>query len=284
MTGPSRVRHALDVATDGAWSDPRRLVELAIEAEAHGWDGFFLWDIALADDPEHGVADPWTTLGAIAHVTSRMRIGVMVTPLVRRPPWDLAKAAANLDRLSGGRLIVGVGLGWRADELTRLGYPPEPVVRAEYLDEGLDVISRLWTGEAVTFEGRHTRLQGVSMRPTPVQRPRIPIWTAAGWPRRAPLRRSIRWDGVCLMTEHQERHDRLTPDDIRAVVAEISAARELDGFDVAVNHYSLGEADGGIARATGLAEAGATWLIELTPETMDDHRALIRRGPVPVPG
>jgi alkanesulfonate monooxygenase SsuD/methylene tetrahydromethanopterin reductase-like flavin-dependent oxidoreductase (luciferase family) len=284
MTRRRPVRHGLDVATDGAWSEPARLVELAVEAEVHGWDGFFLWDIALAEDPEQGVADPWTTLGAIAHATSRLRIGVLVTPLVRRAPWDLAKTAANLDRLSEGRLILGVGLGWREDELASLGYPTAPLERAEHLDEGLEVMSRLWTGEPVTFEGRHTRLDDVRMRPMPMQRPRIPIWTAAGWPRKAPLRRAIRWDGVCLMTEHQERHDRLTADDVRAVANEVAAARDPIDFDIAVNHFSLDEADGGVGLATSMVEAGATWLIELTPVTMDEHRALIRRGPVPVGG
>jgi alkanesulfonate monooxygenase SsuD/methylene tetrahydromethanopterin reductase-like flavin-dependent oxidoreductase (luciferase family) len=117
-------------------AEPSRVVELAKSAEAAGWDGFFLWDHILAV-PGMPVADSWITMAAVAQATARMRLGMLVTPLARRRPWVVAREAATLDRLSKGRLVVGVGLGddgWREfhagrpHSLTRT-WPPHPIVR-----------------------------------------------------------------------------------------------------------------------------------------------------------
>ena len=279
-TYPRTMRFALDVATAGAWADPSTLTELARDAEAAGWDGFFLWDLFAAEDDTAPVVDAWIVLASIAAATTRLRIGTMVTPLPRRLPWEVARAAVTLDQLSNGRLVIGAGLGWRTVEFERLGLPAELRQRADRLDEGLELIDRLWTGETVTVEGEHWSIRDVRLRPVPVQRPRIPIWVAAGWPRQRPLRRAARWDGAYLMTDNQETGLRLSPDDARGAIAVLASHRDdMAGFDVAVNVETLGDPDGGIAITEAFAQAGVTWTVELTPETLDEHRALIRRGP-----
>jgi probable F420-dependent oxidoreductase len=283
MSDEPAVHYGLDVATTGEWADPNVLVELAVAAESAGWDGFFVWDILLpAGDETTPVADPWIALAAIAARTQRIRIGALVTPLPRRQPWTVAKQVATLDALSGGRVIFGAGIGWKDDEFTRFGRPAQPAVRAEMLEEALEILDAAWRGERVAFHGTHYTLDGVMLRPEPVQRPAPPIWLAAGWPHRRPLRRAARGDGVYLMTDNQATHERLTPDDVREAVEAIRSLRpDLAGFDVAVNS-DTGDLDPTAAAAAvqGLVDAGATWIVELTPETLDEHRALIARGPV----
>jgi alkanesulfonate monooxygenase SsuD/methylene tetrahydromethanopterin reductase-like flavin-dependent oxidoreductase (luciferase family) len=124
------MKYGLDVGTVGDWSDIRRLTELAVEAESAGWDGFFLWDILMPDD-DSPVADPWVALASIAAATNTITLGVMVTPLPRRQPWDVARQLASLDHLSGGRMIFAAGLGNSAREFERLGLSADPRLRAE---------------------------------------------------------------------------------------------------------------------------------------------------------
>lgn len=273
------MKFGLDIATAGEWGDVRLLTELAVEAEAAGWDGFFVWDVFLTDD-DIAVADPWVALAAIAARTSRISIGAMITPLVRRLPWEVARQTAALDQLSGGRLIFGAGLGSGDREFERLGLPVDLRVRADRLEESLDVIDRLWAGKSVTASGTNFDLDGVRLAPRPVQQPRVPIWLAAGWPRLRPLRRAARWDGVYLMTNNQATNERLTASEVAEAVAFVRAERPGGGhFDVAANVSTLDESDGGVAITAAMADAGATWTVELTPGTLAEHRVLIRRGP-----
>ncbi len=279
------MRFGLDVATAGAWADPLLLTELAQDAEAAGWDGFFLWDLLAAELDTEPVVDAWTTLASIAAATSRIRIGALVTPLPRRLPWEVARTAVTLDHLSGGRLVFGAGLGWRPVEFERLGLPSDMRVRADRLDESLELIAQLWTGESVSIEGAQWPIHDVRLRPVPLQRPRIPIWVAAGWPNRRPLARAARWDGVYLMTDNQETGKRLSADDSLAAITLLASKRDdMTGFEVAVNVETLGEPDGGAAISEAFAGAGVTWTVELTPETLDAHRSLIRRGPPRIRG
>ncbi len=272
------MRFGLDVATTGDWADTRRLVELAVAAEAAGWDGFFVWDILLPEPEDAPVADPVVALAAIAASTSRIRLGAMVTPLPRRLPWEVARELAALDGLSGGRMVFGAGLGWRDDEFARFGAAVDLTARAGRLDAGLAMVDALWSGEPVTLGGDHYHLDGVRFLPRPVQRRRIPIWLATGWPRRAPLRRAMRWDGVYLMTENQASRRRVTPDDVRAAAAVVAAERRSSAaFDMAANVLTPDEPDGGLEITAAMADAGATWTVELTPDSIDEHLALIAR-------
>jgi alkanesulfonate monooxygenase SsuD/methylene tetrahydromethanopterin reductase-like flavin-dependent oxidoreductase (luciferase family) len=283
MSERREIHYGLDVATTGEWADPNVLVELAVAAEEAGWDGFFVWDILLpAGDETTPIADPWIALAAIAARTHRIRIGALVTPLPRRQPWTVAKQVATLDVLSGGRVIFGAGIGWKSDEFTRFGRAAEPAIRAEQLEEALAILDGAWRGERLAFHGRHYTVENVTLHPLPLQRPGPPVWLAAGWPHRRPLRRAARGDGVYLMTDNQATHERLTPADVRDVVAALRSMRpDLSTFDVAVNSATgeLSEPDAA-ASVQALADTGATWLLELTPDTLDEHRRLIARGPV----
>src|SRR5687767_8646843 len=131
------MQFGLIVQMTGSLGYPQPLVRLARVAEAAGWDGFFIWDVFGGDaDDATLVVDPWIAMAAIAATTERIRFGPMVTPLPRRRPWKLARETASLDQLSGGRLILGVGIGVPPEEFARFGEEPDPRVRAGMLDEG----------------------------------------------------------------------------------------------------------------------------------------------------
>ena len=171
--------------------DPADLVRLGVGAERAGLDGYFLWDHLVHSDSGEGppIVDPWQVLAVVAARTSRIKLGTMITPVARRRPWKLAKEVTTLDLLSGGRVILGVGLGDPAHaEFGLFGEPADRRVRAELLDEGLDVLAGLWTGQPFSHEGKHFTVGPVRFSPSPVQRPRVPIWVggifrqAASWP------------------------------------------------------------------------------------------------------
>lgn len=274
------MRFGIEIAAYGAYVDPRALARLAQAAEVAGWDGFFIWDSMLHDPDGLPKADPWVALAAVAMATERIRLGPMVTPLPRRRPWKVAREAVTLDVLSGGRLILGVGLGDPSDEefawFGEVGQDHR--TRARMLDEGLAVVAGLWRGEPFAFDGEFYRLHEMTFLPPPLQSPRIPIWVGGWWPNRAPMRRAARWDGV-----HPGRLDGpLTADDVRALVAEIGAHRVVDGpFDVVIADPP--PPDGSPVspdRLADLADAGATWWLELAgtlpPEIVEER---VRRGP-----
>ena len=174
------MRSAIDMSAIGAWGSPRQMSELAALAERSGWDGLFLEDYVMHAEG-FDCYDPWVTLAAIATATERIRIGVHVVPLPRRRPWKVAAEALSIDHLSGGRMILGVGSGdITAPDMIPVGEEADGRIRGEMLDEALDVIDGLWTGEPFTHRGAHYQLDGVTLRPRPVQRPRIPI--LGRWP------------------------------------------------------------------------------------------------------
>jgi len=167
------MQFGLIVQMTGLLGYPQPLARLAREAEAAGWDGFFIWDVFGGDSAAPSpVVDPWIALAAIAATTQRIRFGTMVTPLPRRRPWKLAREAASLDHLSGGRLILGVGIGTPPEEFARFGEEADPRIRAEMLDEGLEVLTGLWSGELFSFHGRYYRVEEATLLPRPVQQPR----------------------------------------------------------------------------------------------------------------
>src|SRR5579872_6421814 len=217
------MKFGLDIPTGGAYADPRKLADLAAEAEEAGWDGFFIQDVLFSMDT---LVDPWVTLAAIAMRTQRMRIGVFLTPLPRRRPWQLARESVTLDYLSNGRLIFGAALGFQAPDFTPFGEEYDIKIRAEKLDEGLEVLKGLWSGEAFSFQGKHYQLENVTFLPKPLQSPRIPIWLAGGWPSRKPFRRAASWDGIYVMTVNQVTNELLTFAEVQEIVAYIKTYRE----------------------------------------------------------
>lgn len=223
-------------------ADPSLLADLAAEAEAVGWDGVFVWDHVTYRAPVEGATDPWIALAAIATRTERVLIGPMVTPLARRRPQIVARQLVAVDHLSHGRAVLGVGLGLDTSggELSSFGEELDDRTRAAMLDEGLDVLVALLSGEPVDHQGEHYRATGVRFLPAPVHG-RVPIWVAARWPNRRPLRRAARHDGVFLI-------DVTSPADVAAAREVVGPEREIvveqSGFNV-----------------DALADAGATWVL-----------------------
>jgi alkanesulfonate monooxygenase SsuD/methylene tetrahydromethanopterin reductase-like flavin-dependent oxidoreductase (luciferase family) len=257
------------------------LVQMGVEADRAGWDGFFVWDqIRLMADERVPLFDPWVLLAAIAVRTERVRIGTLITPVARRRPWKLARETVTLDHLSGGRVVLGVGLGYPPDaEFERLGEDPDDRVRAAKLDEGLEVLTRLWTGERVDFDGEHVHVRAMTFDPAPLQRPRIPIWVGGMWPNRAPFRRAARFDGVVpIKVDETGIPASLDPSELADVVAYVHEHRTSDEpFDVVHG----GRADRGAIAAS--EAAGASWYLADAgvegPGWEEPTLELIRSGP-----
>ena len=250
-------------------------VELAVLAEASGWDGFFVWDhIVVADGMP--VGDPWVHLGAIAQATDRLTIGPMVTPVPRRRPWVLARQATAVDHLSRGRLILGVGIGFPpSEEFATFGEPTGDRERADMLDEGLEVLEGMWTGEEFGYDGRHYSVRPTRFAPMPVRAGGIPIWVAASWANLRPLRRAARFQGVFPVKMDMSAW---TPAEVEELAAIMQQERGgLAGFDVVVG----GALGAGRDVVHDYQSAGATWFIGgPDPErAVDGLRAAIAAGP-----
>ncbi len=212
--------------------DVRTIAELAYEAEAAGWDGVFIPDcicIVNENDPNPVMPgfDPWVTLAAMAMRTERVLLGTMLTPVSRRRPWKLAREVATLDQLSNGRMILPVGLGALEDVgFTRVGEAIDRKVRAQLLDEGLAILTGLWSGRPFSFSGEHYQIQEMTFLPPPVQSPRIPIWVAGAWPRTKSMRRVLHWDGLLPNKLNEDGTlAEITPDDIREMKSFIDEQR-----------------------------------------------------------
>ena len=243
------------------------ILRLAVEAEAAGWDGVFYWD-GICIDGAGPMFDPWVMLGAMALRTSRVRIGAMLTPPSRRRPWKLARETVTVDHLSGGRLILPVGLGALDDGgFGKVGEPTERKTRAELLDESLRILTGLWSGQPFSFSGKHYHLDEMTFLPPPVQRPRIPIWVVGAWPVRRSMARVLRYDGLLpdkRSPDGSPAKEPLTPDDYRAMRAFVAERRDAD---TPVDIIREGETPGDAPEAAAAivrpwAEAGATWWME----------------------
>ena len=258
--------YSINTPNFGDYSDPRTLAELAHDAEEAGWDGFFIWDHILIDPHGLPMSDPWVTLAAIAMSTQRIRIGTMVTPLSRRRPWKLAREAVSIDHLSGGRLILGIGLGDPVDEeFGWFGEETDAKVRAKRLDEALDVLVGLWSGKPFSHSGEYYQLKEMTFLPTPVQSPRIPIWVGGWWPHKPPFRRAARWDGMfTLQGDKDGMFVPLTPDDLREVIAYTKTYRTSNApFEVTLAGETPGDDKArGAEIVAPYIEAGLTWWTE----------------------
>jgi len=234
----AELRFAVCAANFGSWADPHLAVRAACAAEAAGWDGFFLWDhLAFVWGPES--ADPWVTLAAVASATEGLTLGTAVTPLPRRRPQVVAQELATLERLNGGRVVLGAGLGGNEQEFTAFGDDVDPHRRAQRLDDGLGVVRELWPG---------------------------PIWV--GGNSGPALRRAARWDGW-IPNSVEPHRTAMSADDLAEKVRRIGRG---DGFEVAFNGYSeAGES----VRPYG--DAGATWWFENLHDMRGDADTLVRR-------
>ena len=261
-------------------------VTMATEAEAHGWDGVFVWDDICVGP--RAVFDPWVVLGAMSVLTEHVTLGAMVFSLARRRPWKVARETISVDNLADGRLVLPVGFGGEWDG----GYSrvntdaPDRRSRREKLDECLDILELAWTGEPFDYTGKHYQATDLVFQPPPVQRPRIPVWTVGAWPHERSLARSARWDGVMVadMSPGASFEDPVPPAVVGSIREWIAARRDsLETFDIVVE----GTTDGNDRAADDrqiepYRAAGATWWIESHwDESVDADFLLerIRRGP-----
>jgi alkanesulfonate monooxygenase SsuD/methylene tetrahydromethanopterin reductase-like flavin-dependent oxidoreductase (luciferase family) len=226
--------------------------------------------------------DPWVVMAAMAMRTGRVRIGAMLTPPARRRPWKLARETIALDHLSGGRLVLPVGLGALDDGgFGKVGEPTDRRVRARLLDESLEILTGLWSGEPFAYEGEHYRLEEMTFLPRPVQRPRVPIWVVGAWPSKKSMNRALRYDGLLAYTTRGE----VTPEDIREMKRYVEENRG-GPFDIVWEGETPGD-DGEQAASIvrPFAEAGITWWMESRwspPNEPEDLRVRMRQGPPPV--
>jgi alkanesulfonate monooxygenase SsuD/methylene tetrahydromethanopterin reductase-like flavin-dependent oxidoreductase (luciferase family) len=279
------VRYSVNVPNFGDFADARTVARVAVAAEEAGWDALFVWDHVVHDKRRRGdqpFGDPWMLLTAAALATSRIRLGPMVTPVPRRRPEQLARQVATLDALSGGRVIFGAGLGGPIeDEFGSFGDTTDPVVLAERLDEGLDLLARYWSGETVDHAGRHFRVRETALHPATVQQPRPPVWIAGYWPNRRPMRRAARWDGAVPLFQSARHGETPSPEELRELASFIAAhrgERADQPFDLVVGGAS--EPSGAADLIGPLRDAGATWWDERLPQSTPDHHradAVLRR-------
>ena len=252
-------RRGLFVAPFDALADPRVVADLAATAEAAGWEGFFVWDHLEYGDRVADIADVWTCCAAVALRTERLLLGPMITPLPRRRPQVLARQAASMAVLSGGRFVLGLGLGDDAlGELSDFGDEPDPKVRGRMLDEGLDVLTGLLSGEAVDHDGEFYRARGgVRFRPAPP----VPLWLAGRHGNRAPLRRAAAYDGFFVIGLDG-------PQDVTGVSAGLAAHAPRDGFDLVLDLQPHQD-------PTPWLDTGATWVLtRIGPYDIDLDEAM----------
>lgn len=264
--------------------DIHTIIEMACEAEEAGWDGIFYWD-GICIQEAGLMYDPWVVLAAIAQRTRRVRLGAILTPISRRRPWKLARETVSVDHLSQGRLVVPVGLGALDDGgFAKVGDATDRKTRAQLLDEGLEILTGLWSGQPFSFQGKHYHLEEMTFVPPPVQSPRIPIWVVGAWPREKSMRRVLRYDGLLPQKINSDGSGgQVTPADIQAMRAYIAQHRTLTTpFDI----ISEGETPGdNLAQAVEhiqpYIEAGATWWMEARwgASDTDAVRTRIHQGP-----
>ena len=266
------LRSALWLPIFDPLADPAVVTRLAAEAEEAGWQGVFVWDHLRWWTPVRQVADPWSTLAAVATATKRLRLGPMVMPLARRRPAKVARETATLDRLSGGRLTLGVGLGSDrfGGELSKTGEQLDDRLQGQMRDEALEILTVAWSGESVYHRGRHYTVEGIRFLPRPVQQPGVPVWTA-GFPGNGkPLRRAAGYDGFFPANlEH--------PDQLAEIIATIT---HLCQHTTTPYDYAVGLPPG--TDPAPYAKAGATWwLVECPWDTVsvDRVRGVLRDGP-----
>ncbi|MBZ0302126.1 MAG: LLM class flavin-dependent oxidoreductase [Anaerolineae bacterium] len=269
------------------YGSARSTARLCQATEEAGWDGCFMGDAIWCEDP-------MIALAAAAMVTQRIRLGTMVIPMPLRRPWKVASESVALDRLSDGRLILGLGagavwMGWQ-------GFPDEVTdtrVRAEMLDESIDILTLLYQRKPFDYAGQHfhlklTLLDEMHYPPRPVQQPRIPLWVVGIWPIQKSMQRVLKCDGVLLEKRNPAGQGAgVTPADVREVQSFVQAQRMLTSpFDIVIQGQSAQLAPA--QREDVLLEwkaAGATWWIEnLMGLTELEAAARLQSGSPQLPG
>ena len=233
------------------WADADEVGELAAVAEEYEWDGVFVWE------PVWGV-DSWISLALAAVRTSKIRLGTMLTPPSRRRPWELASQVATVDRLSDGRVTLSVGLGAPDTGMVTFGEECDRRIRAELMDECLDIACGLWAGQPFEYSGTHYTVEPTEF-PTIghlTQTPRVPVWCVGAVGRAKSMQRAYRWDGLIPQTIDDGTARQVTLDELAAIADEIGEATAGRDFDVIIEGVWSEHSP------AAWADAGATWWLE----------------------
>jgi alkanesulfonate monooxygenase SsuD/methylene tetrahydromethanopterin reductase-like flavin-dependent oxidoreductase (luciferase family) len=195
----------------------------------------------------------------------------------------VAREVAAVDQISEGRAVLGVGIGDAGSQIvsdasfTHFGEELDDRTRGQLLDEALEIIAGLWTGEPFSFRGVHFSVDEVTFLPRPVQDPRPPIWIGGGYPHRKPLERALRWDGACL---YNASKGHVPPE----AVADLRSRAGRAGWTIAVGGSARGKDwESESEHIAAVQSAGADWWIEWAePSGRDEMRAVVDRGPLQV--
>jgi alkanesulfonate monooxygenase SsuD/methylene tetrahydromethanopterin reductase-like flavin-dependent oxidoreductase (luciferase family) len=260
------MRYGIFIPNFGPFGDARVMAELAASAEAAGWDGAFVWDHVVRREGDFDLVDPWVALTAMAMATTLVTIGPLITPLPRRRPWNVAKSAVSIDHLSGGRMVLGIGLGAsRGPEFAAFDEEVDPRRRGDMLDEGVALVRAAWTGEPVHHEGEHYQVDGIRFLPRPVRDGRLPIWAATEAATGRAVRRAAGLDGIFPIG--------ITPSDLPRLVDVLEAAgpRRAD-YDIVV---------AGTDDAATWDGTAATWWLQELPwqEPLEVTMRIVGEGP-----
>ena len=223
---------------------PGENLEHAVAAETAGWDGIFLWE---------GVyhSDPWAQMAAIAMRTERIMLGTLLTPAPRRRPWVLGGQCVTVDQLSGGRVILSIGVGAFETVLGELPNEEHDMrVRGELLDETIDLLRAMWSGKPVEHEGKHYTVT-LPAGPKAARKRGIPIWCVGVWPHMKSMRRTLRCDGIIPQAD--------SPETV-ATIAEW--LRENGKGDIDILSAGMTTPKNAEKKIKPWADAGATWWIE----------------------
>jgi alkanesulfonate monooxygenase SsuD/methylene tetrahydromethanopterin reductase-like flavin-dependent oxidoreductase (luciferase family) len=262
----------ISISNFGVTSKPQDYSKLAKVAEDSGWDGFFLWD-HLNFGRGNNILDPWILLAVVAQTTEKMTIGTAVSPLPRRRPQKIASEVVTVDALSEGRLVLGVGLGWPPKEFEAFGEVADKRILAQKLDESLEILQGLWSGETFSFKGKHYIVEDFRLHPTPIQKPRVPIWVAGTWPKKKPFQRAARFDGVVPMGTRD-------PSEFAAMREYVEQHRKSKGkFDYICSlTYPSKPKRNKMLRE--FDQAGATWYLESWgTQPIEKQMVRMKRGP-----
>jgi hypothetical protein len=271
--------------------DARNFAEIAALGERHGWDGVFTWEAVWG-------VHAWVTLGAASMVTERIRLGTLLTPVSRWKPWDLASAVGTVDRLSGGRVILGAGLGALHEGWTAFEADEGRRARAEKLNECLAIYDGLMRGQPFSYRGTYYSAEPTEFMPPdpPVQRPHPPVWMVgafvAGRDRQPSLDRAARWDGLLpQMIDSGEPRHVASPGELADLVGLVGSRRDALGlggapYDVVIEADSTGEfVQLDPPDPASWQAAGATWWIEswwtipAGDEGLKEVRRRVQAGP-----
>ena len=266
----------------------KEIVDLASEAEDAGWDGVFYYDDIYTDGKTE-MSAAWPIMAAIAMTTKKIKLGSLLTAIGRRKPWEVARESVTVDHLSNGRLILAVGLGWVGDgAYTKAGMPSDRKIRAEMLDEGLEILDGLWSGKPFRYDGKYNQLKTMTFIPRPVQRPRIPIWVVGAWPKPKSMRRVLKYDGLIPVIKKADgsHEENISPEKLHEMEEFVERNRIVRGrmrrqFDIIKDGITPANEKKAREIVTPYAESGATWWTETMwgVRRIRDVRNRIRAGP-----